>query len=185
MLDEVLKGVKPKMGETINNLKDELSKIRTGRANPALLDLVSVPYYGGITPIRELATVSVPEPNQIVVKPWDRNALSDIESAIKAANLGINPINDGQQIRLILPQMTEERRKEVVTEVKKRGEETKISLRNIRREAWDKVQKLEKSGEATEDDRRWAEEELNKAVNENNSQVEKIVAEKEKEVLTV
>lgn len=185
MLDDVLKNVKPKMDDTIANLENELSKIRTGRANPAILDLVMVPYYGGQTPIRELATISVPESNQIVIKPWDRNALGDIEAAIRNSNLGINPINDGQQIRLILPPMTEERRKAVVQEVKKIGEEAKIALRNVRREAWDKVQKLEKNGEATEDDRRWAEEELNKMVNDKNKEVDAVILEKEKEVLTV
>ncbi|MCX6808078.1 MAG: ribosome recycling factor [Candidatus Berkelbacteria bacterium] len=185
MIDTILKEIKPKMKAAIENFKLELSRIRTGRANPSILDGVTAIYYGAKTSIKELASITVPEPNQIVVKPWDRSSLNDIETAIRNSNLGISPINDGQQIRLILPPMTEERRREIATTVKKLGEETKVSLRNVRREAWDKVQAAEKAGQATEDDRRWAEEELNKQVTEFNSEVDLLIAEKEQDVMKI
>jgi len=184
-IDNLLKESRPKMNLAIDNLKEELSRVRTGRANPVILDGVMVPYYGSSSPISAMASVSVPEANQIVIKPWDRNVLGDIETAIRASNIGLSPINDGQQIRLVLPPMTEERRKEIVGTVKKFGEETKVSLRNIRREIWDKVQTAEKNKEATEDDRYRAEEELNKIINEMNASVEKIVFEKEQEIMKI
>ncbi|HOX40700.1 MAG TPA: ribosome recycling factor [bacterium] len=185
MIDMYIKEAKPKMLSAIDNLRTELSRIRTGRANPAILDGVVVSYYGTNTPLREVASISAPEPTQILVKPWDKNALSDIEIAIRNANLGVSPVNDGTGIRISLPPLTEERRKEIATSVKKAGEECKVSIRNIRREAWEKVQTAEKNKEVTEDDRRWAEEELNKLVNEMNSLVEKVVAEKEAEVMKI
>jgi ribosome recycling factor len=185
MIDSYLKEAKPKMKGAIENLKAELARIRTGRANPGILDGVIVSYYGSSVQIRELATVSVPEPNQISIKPWDKGALASIETAIRNSDLGINPINDGQQVRLIMPPMTEERRKEIGSTVKKQGEEAKVAIRNVRREAWDKVQEAEKNKEATEDDRRWAEEELNKMVNEINKEVDAVVAEKEKEIMAI
>jgi ribosome recycling factor len=185
MIDQILKDVKPKMKLAIENLRTELSRIRTGRANPGILDGVIVSYYGTNTAIKELASISVPEANQIVIKPWDKNAVGDIETAIRNSNIGLSPINDGQQIRLILPPMTEDRRKEIVITVKKTGEETKVSLRNIRREIWDKVQAAEKSKQATEDDRRWAEEELNKIVTEMNGEVDKVLLEKEQDLMKI
>jgi ribosome recycling factor len=127
----------------------------------------------------------VPESNQILVKPWDRGALNPIEVAIRNSEIGLNPINDGQQIRLVLPPMTEERRKEIALQLKKYGEEAKISLRNVRKEAWDKVQTALKNKEATEDDKYWAEEELNKLIDEMNKEVDKIVAQKEQEVMKI
>lgn len=185
MIDQILKEVKPKMNQAIESLETDLSRVRTGRANPSILDAVVVSYYGSNTMIKELASVTVPEPTQIVIKPWDRGALSAIETAIRNSEIGLSPINDGQGIRLVLPPMTEERRKEIVTQVKKFGEETKVTLRNIRRESWEKVQNAEKKGEATEDDRRWAEEELNKIVNEMNKKVESVVIAKETEIMKI
>lgn len=185
MIDQIIKDVKPKMKLALETLSTDLSRIRTGRANPSVLDGIVVSYYGAKNAIRELATVTVPEANQIVVKPWDRNALGDIETAIRASEIGLSPINDGVQIRLVLPPMTEERRKEISTLVKKNGEEAKVVLRNIRREVWDKVQTAEKNKEATEDDRRWAEEELNKIVNEMNREVETVVSLKEQEIMKI
>ena len=184
-VDNLLKEAKPKMLAAIENLKEELSRVRTGRANPAILDGVMVPYYGSSSTISAMASVSVPEANQIVIKPWDRNVLGDIETAIRASNIGLNPVNDGQQIRLVLPPMTEERRRDIVTQVKKSGEETKVSLRNVRREIWDKVQTAEKNKEVTEDDRYRAEDELNKLVTEMNSNADKVVADKELEIMKI
>lgn len=185
MIDQILKEVRPKMAAVLENLKSELAKVRTGRANPAILDDIIVPYYGSSMRIRELASVTVPDATQISIKPWEKNALGDIESAIRASNIGLNPVNDGVQLRLILPPMTEERRKEIATQVKKAGEETKISVRNIRRDAWDKVQTAEKKGEATEDDKRSAEEGLNKIITEINKEIDSIVVEKETEIMKI
>lgn len=185
MIDSIIKEVKPKMKWAIEKLSDDLARIRTGRANPGILDGIMVSYYGTNTAIRELASISVPESNQILIKPWDRGSLNGIESAIKSSDIGINPINDGQQVRLVLPPMTEERRKEIATQVKKNGEEAKIALRNIRKEAWEKVQNAEKSNQATEDDRYWAEEELNKIIDEMNKEIDNVVAEKEKEIMKI
>lgn len=185
MIDQIMKDVKPKMGSSIENFRTELTKIRTGRANPALVDGVMVSYYGTPTSIKELASITAPDANQIVIKPWERTILHDIENAIRSSDLGLAPVNDGQQVRLTLPPMTEERRKEIVISIKKMGEETKVSIRNIRREAWDKVQTAEKNGEATEDDKRRAEEELNKLTAEKNGEIDKVVTEKEQEIMKI
>lgn len=185
MIDQILKDARPKMQAAIENLKTDLSRVRTGRANPGILDGVLVSYYGSNTMIKELATITVPEANQIVIKPWDRGALAPIETAIRNSDIGLAPINDGAQIRLVLPAMTEERRREIVGQVKKFGEETKVSLRNVRKDAWDKVQVAQKNNEATEDDKYWAEEELNKLINEMNKEVDKIVIEKETEIMKI
>jgi ribosome recycling factor len=185
MIDGIIKEVKPKMKSAIEKLSSDLTRIRTGRANPGILDGIMVSYYGTNTAIRELASITVPESNQILIKPWDRGALNGIEAAIRTSDIGINPINDGQQVRLVLPPMTEERRKDIATQVKKSGEETKVAFRNIRKEAWDKVQSAEKSNLATEDDRYWAEEELNKIIDEMNKEVDKVVQEKETEIMKI
>ncbi|PIS07932.1 ribosome recycling factor [Candidatus Berkelbacteria bacterium CG10_big_fil_rev_8_21_14_0_10_43_13] len=185
MVDIILKEIKPKMSAAIDNLKNELSKLRTGRANPSILDDIVIPYYGSKMRIKELASITVPDPGQIVIKPWERNALGDIETAIRASDIGLNPVNDGVQIRLIIPPMTEDRRKEIAGQVKKIGEEVKISVRNIRRDAWDKVQTAEKNGEATEDDKRTAQEELNKLIAEINKEIDTIVEEKEAEIMKI
>jgi len=185
MIDQILKEVKPKAESAIANFTTNLSRLRTGRANPSVLDNVVVSYYGSNMMIKELASITVPDPGQIVIKPWERNVLREIETAIRNSDIGLAPINDGQQIRLVLPPMTEERRKEIAGQVKKMADETKVAIRNIRRDAWDKVQQAEKSNQATEDDRRWAEEELNKTVSELNKEVEKIALDKEKEVMSI
>lgn len=185
MIDQILKEIKPKMKSSLEVLVNDLSRIRTGRANPAVLDGIQVSMYGSNMSLKEVGTISVPEANQITIKPWDRGALAAIETAIRNSDIGLSPVNDGSQIRLVLPPMTEERRKEITLQVRKLGEETKVSLRNTRRDAWDKVQTAEKNKEATEDDRRWAEEELNKIVNEMNAEADKIVAEKEKEIMKI
>lgn len=184
-MDEMMKDAKNKMKSSSDNFATELSRVRTGRANPGILDGVMVSYYGANTAIRELASISVPEANQIVVKPWDRNALNEIETAIRNSNIGLSPINDGQQIRLVLPQMTEERRKEIVSQVKKMAEEAKIAFRNVRKEAWEKVQTALKNNQATEDDKYWAEEELNKLINEMNKEIDRIANEKENEIMKI
>ena len=185
MIDQIIDESKPKMNSAIDNLKEDLAKIRTGRAHAGILDGIAVSHYGTTSLIKEVASVSVPESNMIVIKPWDRNALSAIETAIRASDLGLNPTNDGVQIRLVLPPMTEERRKEIAVQVKKYGEQAKISLRNVRGEAWSKVQQAVKNKEATEDDKYTAEERLNKLTDEKNKEVDKISAEKEAEIMKI
>lgn len=185
MIDVVVKETKPKMQKAIDNFKDELTRIRTGRANPSILDGVMVSYYGATSPLREIASISVPESNQILIKPWDRGAVPAIETAIRNSSLGLSPINDGTQIRLVLPPMTGERRKEIAVTIKKIAEETKVSLRQVRREIWDSVQSAVKNKEATEDDRDRSEKELNKLIDEMNHEVDRMSAEKEKEVTQI
>lgn len=182
MIEEIIKAVRPKMKLAVEALSEDLKKIRTGRANPAIVDNIRVSYYGTSTPLREMASITVPEPTVIAIKPWDRNALSDIELAFRNSDLGLSPVNDGIMIRLVLPPMTEERRKEIVVQVQKTGEQTKIALRNIRGEAWDKVQAGEKGGQVTEDDRYRAEDELNKLISEMNKEVDAVVSAKQNEI---
>ena len=185
MIDEIVNEIKPKMASSLENLQEELSRIRTGRANAAILDGVMVAYYGSKSPLREVASISVPEPTVISIKPWDRNLLADIESAIRNSDLGISPVNDGTQVRLILPPMTEDRRKEISGQVRKFGEQAKVSLRTIRGEAWGKVQSGLKNKEVTEDDKYQAEEKLNKLIDEKNKEVDKIIAEKDAEIMKI
>lgn len=185
MIEQIIESAKPKIVAVLNNLSEELTKIRTGRAHAGIVDSVFVSYYGTRTALREVATITTPEPTVIAIKPWDKNVLADIESAIRSSDLGLSPVNDGVQIRLILPPMTEDRRKEIALQVKKCGEHAKISLRTIRGEAWSKVQTAVKNKEATEDDKYRSEEQLNKIVEENNKQIDKILAEKEAEVMKI
>ncbi|MEI8143035.1 MAG: ribosome recycling factor [Candidatus Berkelbacteria bacterium] len=185
MVEDLLKEMTPKMEAALQNLREELSRIRTGRANPAILDGLSVMVYGSNMAIKEIASVTVPDASQIFIKPWDKNVIGMIETAIRNSELGLSPINDGVGVRLILPQMTEERRKEIVQMAKKYGDQAKISLRNVRGDVWGKVQNGVKTKEATEDDRDWAEKELNTAITEMNKKVDEIVAEKEREILTI
>ena len=141
-----------KMHKTHDNLMEELAAIRAGRANPHVLDKIMVDYYGVPTPVQQVGNVSVPEARIISIQPWDKSMLKPIEKAINMSDLGINPINDGTVVRLVFPELTEERRKQLTKEVKKKGEEAKVAIRNIRRDAMDLAKKLEKSSEITEDD---------------------------------
>lgn len=185
MINDILKEAEAKMVEAIERLKEELKKIRTGRAHSGIVEDVKVAYYGVETPLRELALITTPEANLIQIKPFDRNSIGDVETAIRNANLGFNPINDGNFVRIVLPPMTEERRIELTKQIKKYGEESKISLRTVRGDSWSRVQKGEKSGDVTEDDRYQAEEKLNKLIEKMNQNVEQVVAEKEKEVMKI
>jgi ribosome recycling factor len=182
VVHELLKG---KMEKTIHVLKDELHSIRAGRANPALLDHVVVDYYGTPTPINQLANISVPEARMLLVQPYDPSVMSAIEKAILTSDLGINPSNDGKVIRLVMPVLTEERRKELVKVVKKIGENAKIALRNERREANDSLKKMEKDKEITEDNLKSAEEEVQKMTDHYSSAVDNLIHQKEVEILEV
>ena len=185
MADSEYKSIEEKMNKTIAVLKDELSGLRAGRANPALLDKISVDYYGSPTPINQLASVSVPEARLIVIQPWDAKLLSEIEKAIHRSDLGINPNNDGKVIRLVFPVLTEERRKELAKTVKKYGEEAKIAIRSIRRDAIEKFKNQQKNSEITEDDLRSAEKDIQNLTDEYIKSIAKIVENKEKEIMEV
>ena len=174
-----------KMDKTISVLKESLSEIRAGRANPAILNKVSVEYYGTPTPINQVAGISIPEARLIVIQPWDASILKEIERPILAADIGINPNNDGKVIRLAFPELTEERRKELVKEIKKMAEESKVAIRAIRRDAIDNAKTMQKNSEITEDDLRNAEETVQKLTDKKIEEIDKILADKEKEILTV
>ena len=170
-----------KMDKAIATLEKRFTTVRAGRANPSSLDGIVVEYYGSMTPLKQLATISVPEARQLLIKPFDRGCLKVIEKAILASNLGYNPGNDGETIRIIIPELTEERRRELVKQVKAMSEETKVAIRNIRREGIEAVSKLEVS----EDEEKGLEKDIQDIVNEYNKKVEAMLKEKEEELLTV
>ncbi|MGN0673536.1 MAG: ribosome recycling factor [Anaerovoracaceae bacterium] len=166
-------------------LKENLNTVRAGRANPALLDKVMVNYYGAPTPLKSLANISVPEPRTLLISPFDASAIANIEHGINEANIGINPSNDGKVIRLVIPQLSEERRKELNKLVKQYGEDAKVAVRNIRRDINDKIKKSEKDGELTEDDAKNALEETQKIIDKAVKDIDQIVEAKNKEVMEV
>ena len=174
-----------KISKSENLLREDLATVRAGRANAALVDKVMVEYYGTPTPLKSLSNISVPEPRTLLITPFDPKSIPEIEKAINVANIGINPINDGKVIRLQIPQVTEERRKELTKTVKKMGEDTKVAVRNLRRDANDKVKKMEKAGDYTEDDRKEALDDIQKAVDQAIKDIDEIVAAKEKEIMEV
>ena len=174
-----------KMQKAIDYLCEELAGIRAGRANPAILNKVTVEYYGVQTPLNQIGAISVPEARQILITPWDRSLLGAITKAIQVAELGVNPINDGNGIRLTFPELNEERRKQLVKDVRALGEEAKIAIRNVRRDGIDEAKKLKNSGEMTEDELKGAEEKVQKITDKYIENVEKIRDEKEKEVMEV
>ena len=173
-----------KMTKTINNLDSELATIRAGRANPHVLDKLTVDYYGAPTPIQQVANVSVPEPRMIQIQPWEKSMVKVIEKAIQTSDLGINPANDGSSIRLVFPELTEERRKELVKDVKKKGEAAKVAIRNIRRDGNDAFKKL-KGSDVSEDEIKDMEDDLQKMTDKFVKEVDKAVDVKSKEVMTV
>ncbi|MDR1778475.1 MAG: ribosome recycling factor [Clostridiales Family XIII bacterium] len=174
-----------KMGKTVSILKENLNTVRAGRANPALLDKVQVEYYGSPTPLKSVANISVPDPRSLLISPFDPKSLHDIEKAIGAANIGINPSNDGKVIRLQIPSLTEERRKELTKLVRKYGEDAKVAVRNERRDANEALKKMEKAGELTEDDLKDEEKGVQKRTDECIKEIDRIVETKEKEILEV
>jgi len=179
------KSIEEKMKKTIAVLKDELGGLRAGRANPVLLEKITVDYYGVPTPINQLGNISVPEARLIVIQPWDSKILSEIEKAIQKSDIGINPNNDGKLIRLVFPVLTEERRKELTKQVKKYGEEAKVAIRSIRRDAIDNFKSQQKSGDITEDDLKDAEKDIQSLTDEYVSNIDKIVENKDKEIMEV
>lgn len=177
--------LKEKMEKVINSYSQRLSEIRAGRANPAILNKIRIDYYGTPTPINQVAAVSVPEARLIVIQPWDASVLKEIEKAILASDIGINPNNDGKVIRLAFPELNEERRKEIVKDVKKMGEEAKVAVRNVRREGIDKAKADQKAGDITEDELKNAENEIQKLTDKYVEEIDKISEAKEKEVMSV
>ena len=184
-MDERLQVYEDKMKKTMNNLCEEYGGIRAGRANPHVLDKLRVDYYGTPTPIQQVANVNVPEPRMIQIQPWEASMVKEIEKAILTSDLGINPTNDGKVIRLVFPELTEERRKELAKDVKKKGENAKVAIRNIRRDGNDAFKKLAKSEDISEDEIKDLEDALQKLTDKYIANVDKAVEEKTKEILTV
>ena len=174
-----------KMEKSINSLKYEYNSIRAGRANAAVLDRISVDYYGSPTPINQMAAISVPEPRVLAIQPWDMSALSLIEKAILASDIGINPSNDGRIIRLVFPALTEERRKQLSKDVSKYGEEAKVAVRQIRRDCIEKIKTMKKNSEITEDDQKYGEEKLQKITDEFVKKIDEIADAKTKEIMEI
>ena len=172
-----------KMDKTIEVLQGKFASVRAGRANASVLDRISVEYYGVDTPINQVGSITSPDPRTLLIQPWDKTLLRPIEKAIQVSDLGINPQNDGQVIRLIFPQLTEERRKDLTKQVKKYGEESKVAIRNVRRDAMDAIKKMQKKSEITEDDQKEAEKDLQKVTDEYIKKVDEQCAKKEKELM--
>ncbi len=183
-LDFLFEEANEKMGKSITHLEKELGKIRAGKANPQMLESVKVDYYGVMTPLSQMSNINTPDPRSIIVQPWEKNMLEPVERAIMAANLGFNPQNDGTLIRIVVPPLTEERRKDLVKKVKSEAESTKVSIRNIRREAIDSAKKLEKEG-APEDLVKILEHNVQEITNEHTDKVDKMVEAKEKDIMTI
>lgn len=184
-MEEKLKMYEDKMNKSLDVLQSDYASIRAGRANPHVLDKIKVDYYGTPTPIQQVGNISVPEARMIVIQPWEKSLLKAIEKAINTSDLGINPTNDGTVIRLVFPELTEERRKQLAKDVKKKGEATKVAIRNIRRDANETFKKMEKAGEFSEDDQKLAEEKMQKLTDKMIDKVDKAVEAKTKEIMTV
>lgn len=184
-ISDVMEQTNFKMNKTIELLRADLATVRAGRATPSLLEKVFVDYYGTPTPVSQVASVTVPEPRIIVIQPWEKTLLKDIEKAIMKSDLGLNPNNDGTVIRLNLPQLTEERRKELVKVVHKKSEDCRVVIRNVRREANDSIKKIEKTKEITEDEAKKATDEMQKTTDKFIKEIDAIMAHKEKEVMEV
>ncbi|QNM05270.1 ribosome recycling factor [Qiania dongpingensis] len=184
-MEEKLRVFEEKMEKAVSVLRAEYASIRAGRANPHVLDQITVDYYGVPSGIQQVANVSVPEPRMLLIQPWEKSLIKNIEKAIQVSDLGINPSNDGSVIRLVFPEMTEERRKELAKDVKKKGDGAKVAIRNIRRDANDSIKKQNKSGEISEDEQKQLEEKVQKLTDKFIEKVDKEIEIKSKEILTV
>lgn len=185
MINDVLTEAEEKMNKTVELLRKDLASVRAGRANPAMLEKVTVDYYGTPTPVNQLANVSVPEPRMLIIQPWDKSAIKDIEKAILKSDLGLNPSNDGVVIRLIIPQLTAERRAEIVKTVKKKAEEARVAIRNVRREVIDDIKQIEKDKIASEDESKKGQERAQKLTDKGIKDIDIILDKKEKEIMEV
>ena len=184
-MNEKIQSYEVKMGKTISNLESEFGAIRAGRANPHVLDRILVDYYGTPSPIQQVANVSIPEARIIQIVPWESKMIKVIEKAILVSDLGINPTNDGKSIRLVFPELTEERRKDLVKDVKKKGEAAKVAIRNIRRDANDMLKKAEKNEEISEDEKKNLTDDVQKMTDDKIKEVDELIEAKSKEILTV
>lgn len=185
MIDQIIQDGKSRMEEVIGATKRTFSSVRTGRANPALLDRITVSYYGTPTPLNQMASVSVPEPRLLVITPWDKGSIKDVEKAILTSDLGLMPSNDGTVIRLAIPTLTEERRKDLVRVVRKDAEEHRVAVRNIRRDLNDAIKKLEKNGDISEDESRRVQSEVQEQTDDFINQIDELLKHKEKEIMEV
>lgn len=184
-MEELMKTYEGKMEKTLNNLNEEFSTIRAGRANPHILDKIKVDYYGTPTPLQQVGNISVPEARMICIQPWDASLLKDIEHAINISDIGINPTNDGKVIRLVFPELTEERRKDLVKDIKKKGENAKVAVRNIRRDAMDAVKKKGKEDGISEDEVKEYQDDIQKSTDAYVKKIDVAIEEKSKEIMTV
>ena len=185
MINTVKMDVEERMSKTLAVLRSDLATIRTGIASPSLLDRIQVEYYGALTPINQLANISVPEPRMLAIQPWDKSAMPQIEKAILKSDIGITPTSDGTVIRLVMPQLTQDNRKDLVKRIKKKGEDAKVSVRNIRRDGNDDLKALEKSKDITEDDSKGAQDDIQKLTDKFIAEIDKVIDNKEKEIMTV
>ena len=180
-----IKEIEERMQKSVDNLKDEYSTIRAGRANPHILDRLRVDYYGTPTPIQQVANVSVPEARMIQIQPWEASLIKDIEKAILVSDLGLTPNNDGKTIRLVFPELTEDRRKELAKDIKKKGDNAKVAIRNIRRDANDAIKKENKAGDISDDEAKNSEDEIQKITDKYIAMIDSAIDDKTKEILTV
>jgi ribosome recycling factor len=185
LIDETLFDAEEKMEKAVSVARDDLSSIRTGRANPGMFSRLTIDYYGSATPITQLSSINVPEARLVVIKPYESNQLRSIEDSIRHSDLGLNPSNDGNVIRIAIPQLTEERRRELVKQAKSKGEDAKVTVRNIRRKAMEELSRIKKDGEAGEDEVGRAEKELDKSTSTYTTQIDDLVKHKEGELLEV
>ena len=184
-MNELTKAAEERMKKSVSAVQTDFGSVRAGRANPQVLDRISVEYYGVPTPLNQVASISSPDPRQLVIQPWDGSLLKAIEKAVNTSDLGINPQNDGKVIRLTFPQLTEERRRDLAKQVKKYSESGKVAVRNIRRDTMDKVKAMKKKGEVTEDDVKDLEKDIQKLTDDYCKKIDGLAAEKEKELLSV
>lgn len=185
MLEQIVLNGRPKMEKAVERLKEEIGKLRTGRANPAMVENVAVDYFGSKSPLKQIASVNVPEPRLIVIQPWNKDNLIDIEKAINESQLGLNPTNDGQVVRIAIPALNEERRQELVKVLGKYAEEARVMVRKAREEAWDEIQDMVKGGKLAEDDKFKGKEKLQTLIDEFNGKIEEIREKKEKEIMEI
>ena len=185
MLKDEYKVYEEKMSKSIDSVSADFASVRAGRANASVLDRIMVDYYGSPTPIQQIASITSPDPRSLVIQPWDTSAVKLIKKAIETSDLGINPQDDGRSLRLAFPQLTEERRKELVKQIHKYGENGKVAIRNIRRDAMDYFKKMEKKSEITEDELKTAEKDLQKMTDDSRKKIDELLAKKEKELMAV
>jgi len=185
MYQKIIRDLSPKIDEVLEKLSEKFKQVRTGKANTSLVEGIQVEYYGSKSPLKQMAQITTPDAAHIVITPWDKNSLADIELAVRNSDLGLSPVNNGKDVRINLPPMTEERRKELIKHIKKLSEEAKVIIRNLRSEVWNEVKQLEKKSEITEDDKYDAEKKLNKLIEDTNKKIEELFDKKKTEIMSI